>query len=328
MRLVRFFPFGMMLSLFVAAPAFAQKYVCMQSTQGEWCMELLREAAPNTVANFLRYVNSGAYSNNLIHRSAPGVFFFGGIFNVGDDNLIGTVASLGKINNEFSRSNVRGTVSMVLNDGEPNSATSQWFINVSNNSLLDEADYGRLTVFSQVVYGMDVVDKIAALGVQDLSNAFNNTIGQTHFGYVPLADFPANATQVERKNLVIITRTYATNLLPGTTAAPFHCTAAVANDALTELCDGLLNFPVQIDGGKYDVTLELIPGQAQLVFGVKAGSLKALAVPSASIASYVDATGEVLIPSVRVGAAIYDNVVLKLTNRSALQFTVQSFKQR
>ncbi|MGB7450717.1 MAG: peptidylprolyl isomerase [Lysobacterales bacterium] len=133
-------------------------------------IELLTDDAPNTVANFLRYIESGKYTKTFIHRSAKkldgsafviqgGGFTFDGI----NSNFIFTFDS---IENEFKVSNTRGTVAMAKLDGLPDSATSQWFINVGDNSAnLDNAN-GGYTVFARVIgNGMAVVDAISELTI-------------------------------------------------------------------------------------------------------------------------------------------------------------------
>jgi len=309
------------LVLLMARPALAQKYVCMQSSQGEWCVELLRSVAPNTVANFLRYVTNGGYTNNIVHRSVPGFVIQGGGFNLGTGGLISQVAGYGTILNEFNRSNLRGTVAMAKLGGDPNSATSQWFVNLAGNTFLDAAANGSFTVFANVVYGMDVVDKIAALRVADLSSSLSSA-----FAEMPI-DAPAGATQISSQNLVLITRAYTTDLLPGSTRQPYHCSAPVAIEALTELCSNSLTFPLSVQGGPaYEVTLDAVASTPEMVFAIRAGSLKPLAILPDTYATYNPVTNDVVIPSVRAGSAIYDSVQLKMTNTVTQQLVLKSYK--
>ncbi len=321
--LIRWIALLIPLMFFMARPALAQKYVCMQSLQGEWCMQLLPSAAPATVSNFLRYVNGGLYTNNLVHRSVPGFVIQGGGFNIDTNNKINAVPTFGTVNNEFNRSNLRGTVAMAKLGGDPNSATSQWFVNLANNTFLDTPANGSFTVFANVVYGMDTVDKIAGLQVVDESSVLGSV-----FNEIPLVP-PVNPAQPARQNLVLITRAYTTDLLPGSTAQPYHCSAPVANDALTELCGSSVTFPVSVlGGGAYELSLDLIATQPTLVFSVRPGSLKAITNLPDSYATFNPLTNVAVIPSVRSGAAIYDNVQLLMTNPKAQQLTLQSFSRR
>lgn len=309
--------------LMFAMPASAQKYVCMQSTQGEWCLELLRDAAPGTVANFLRYVQGGLYNSSIVHRSEPGFVIQGGGFTLTSAGL-GIVDSFGSIQNEFGLSNVRGTVSMAKRSGDPNSATNQWFINVGDNLNLDTPAYGSFTVFAKVVYGMEVVDKINNLRLGDLSQYFG-----LDFASLPV-DLPPNDNTVGPENFVVITNAYTTDLLPGLTVLPYHCTAkpAIPNEALIEFCSNEVSMPVQIDGLGYEATLQ-VTGTAPLRFSIKPGTLQPLSALPASYATYNAATRELHIPSVRVDAVvIVDSVVLDFTNTPDAQFTLKGFQLR
>lgn len=322
MKLLKKFLLGMLLgAAVVAQPALAQKYVCMQSTQGEWCMRMLPEAAAGTVSNFLAYVNSGRYTNNLVHRSVPGFVIQGGGFDVDAQGLLGVVPSFGAITNEFRRSNLRGTVAMAKSSGDINSATSQWFINLADNTSLDLPENGSFTVFAEVVYGMAVVDKIATLRVGNLINIWGEA-----FTEVPI-DLPASATTVARKDLVLINRAYTTDLLPGSTLLPYHCTPDVASAAVAEFCTSSITLPVTIQGIAYEATLDLVAAQP-MTFALRAGSLKTLSALPATYASYNATAKELTIPTVRVGSTLVDNVVLKFAGAPSQQFTLSSFSKR
>lgn len=150
--------------------------VKIQTAKGVIGIELFDTAAPLTVANFLSYVNSGAYNNSIIHRSMPGFIIQGGGFT----NSLGAISATAPVVNEFSadRSNVRGTIAMAKFAGDPNSATNQWFINLTDNSASLDGQNGGFTVFGRVVgNGMQVAEAIAALSVVNagiLNGAFTN----------------------------------------------------------------------------------------------------------------------------------------------------------
>jgi cyclophilin family peptidyl-prolyl cis-trans isomerase len=139
--------------------------VLIKTPLGDIEIELLEEDAPNTVANFLRYVDNNSYNNSFFHRSVPGFVIQGGGFTYLNGNAPGIVA-FPPVANEFNISNTRGTVAMARRSGQPDSATSQWFINLADNSdNLDNVD-GGFTVFAKVVgNGMQVADAIAALDI-------------------------------------------------------------------------------------------------------------------------------------------------------------------
>jgi peptidyl-prolyl cis-trans isomerase A (cyclophilin A) len=133
--------------------------VALETTMGTIKVELFAQKAPITTKNFLEYVNSGFYAGTIVHR-VDFVIGMGGY----TEGLMGKPARPA-IKNESSNGlkNVRGTLAMARY-ADPNSATSQFFINLKNNSHLDpgkgEAGYA---VFGKVIQGMDVVDKIAGV---------------------------------------------------------------------------------------------------------------------------------------------------------------------
>lgn len=160
-----------MLALYCTASAGAL-FVRIETTFGFVDVELFDKEAPATVANFMNYVSDGDYNSSFFHRSVPGFVLQGGGFRFLEDaySLVPTDAP---IVNEFdqSRSNIRGTLAMAKTDGDPDSATSQWFFNLGDNSTNLDFQNGGFTVFGQVIgNGMDVVDEIAALPTYDLTN--------------------------------------------------------------------------------------------------------------------------------------------------------------
>lgn len=161
-------------ALFIAAffavasvvAAAANPQVELDTSAGTIKLELFPEAAPKTVENFLKYVNAGHYNGTQFHRVIKGFMIQGG----GYDNEFRERPTRPPIPIEAEQSvkaglsNKPGTVAMARTS-DPNSASSQFFINVADNKRLDfrSADaqgYGY-TVFGKVVSGMDVVEKIA-----------------------------------------------------------------------------------------------------------------------------------------------------------------------
>ena len=138
----------------------------METVFGNIDIEMHPDAAPDTVANFLTYMNDGDYNNSFIHRNgvSEGVVFVvqgGGFkFTAGQPFAIEPNPA---VNNEFQLSNIRGTIAMAKLANLPDSATSQWFFNTVDNSQLLDTQNGGFTVFGTVIDGMDVVDAIAAL---------------------------------------------------------------------------------------------------------------------------------------------------------------------
>jgi len=151
-------------------------WVSTDTQYGGFLMQLLPTNAPKTVANFLAYVNDGAYENMLIHRSVPGFVIQTG----GYDYSGGSIETwTNTVPSEYGLTNTRGTVAMALVETNANSATDQWFVNLADNrSILDSTNTQHnppFTVFAQVLgTGMTTVDAVAALPIyRNLNAPFN-----------------------------------------------------------------------------------------------------------------------------------------------------------
>ncbi len=135
--------------------------VKLETTMGDIVIELNQEKAPNTVANFLEYVEAGFYDGTIFHRVIENFMIQGGGF----DQNFQQKQTRSPIENEADNglSNQRGAVAMARTN-DPHSATAQFFINTVDNDFLDfrgKAPSGwGYAVFGEVVEGMDVVDKI------------------------------------------------------------------------------------------------------------------------------------------------------------------------
>ena len=143
----------------------AQTLVNFQTNFGDIEIELFDNTAPNTVANFLGYVNRGDYDGTIIHRSVPNFVIQGGGF-FPDQTPIDVQDP---IDDEFGASNIRGTIAMARTN-LPNSATSQFFFNTTDNSSNLDNQNGGFTVFGMVTSGLDLVDSIQALDTFDLDD--------------------------------------------------------------------------------------------------------------------------------------------------------------
>jgi peptidyl-prolyl cis-trans isomerase A (cyclophilin A) len=149
-------------TLFLSFPGAAlSTTVRMHTSLGLIDIDLFDAAAPQTVTNFLDYVNRGDYDNSFFHRSMPDFVVQGGGFTWSSStNLYSQVLTEAPVINEFSldRSNLRGTISMARTS-DLNSATSQWFFNLKDNSGdLDNPGNGY-SVFGQIKEsGLAVMD--------------------------------------------------------------------------------------------------------------------------------------------------------------------------
>ena len=149
----------------LALPALAQK-VRLSTSAGDIVVELEAEKAPKTVANFMQYVRAGHYDGTVFHRVIETFMIQGGGYKA--DLSEKPVRAPIVLESRSGLSNVRGTLAMART-GNPDSATSQFFVNVVDNLFLDQAnsrDGNGYAVFGKVVDGMDVVDKIRAMPTQ------------------------------------------------------------------------------------------------------------------------------------------------------------------
>jgi peptidyl-prolyl cis-trans isomerase A (cyclophilin A) len=145
-----------------ALPAWAQT-VKLATTMGDIVLELDAAKAPKTVENFVQYVKAGHYDGTVFHRVIPNFMVQGGGFTP-DMAQKPTRAPI-PLESRNGLSNARGTVAMARTM-VPDSATAQFFINVVDNTFLDQPnarDGEGYAVFGKVVAGMDVVDKIKAV---------------------------------------------------------------------------------------------------------------------------------------------------------------------
>lgn len=147
--------------------------VDMETTLGTIKIELFAKEAPLSVHNFLNYVQSNFYSGTIFHRVIPGFMAQGGGF----DKERKEKQTNPPIKNEASNGlkNDRGTVAMARTNF-PDSATSQFFINVVNNDMLNRPnpDGNGYAVFGKVVKGIEVVDKIISSKTRNVNMIFQN----------------------------------------------------------------------------------------------------------------------------------------------------------
>lgn len=132
--------------------------VLIKTSEGDITLRLFRDKAPITVENFLTYVDAGFYNGTVFHRVIPNFMIQGGGFT---PDMIEKATNDPIANESKNRlHNTRGTITMARTN-DPDSATSQFFINQRNNLQLDWAP-GRpgYSVFGEVILGMDIVDFI------------------------------------------------------------------------------------------------------------------------------------------------------------------------
>jgi len=176
-----------------------------------------RTAAPLTVANFLNYIDDGngnrRYDGTFIHRSVSGFIIQGGGYKY--DPAAGPFSTTtaphiledAPVVNEFdasSRSNLRGTIAMAKLPTGPDTATSEWFFNLANNSVNLDNQNGGFTVFGQVLgNGMSVVDSIAALPTTSVPLPVPPNPPVPPFDTLPVTNF-TSGSPVASDNLITI----------------------------------------------------------------------------------------------------------------------------
>lgn len=198
-------------------PAWAvNTLVNFDTTKGQIQVDLFGEVTPLTVANFLQYVNSGAYSNTVVHRTAAinGSWQFvvqGGGYTLSSFTQTPLpafpthITQLAPVQNEFKISNTRGTIAMAKLGGNPNSATTEWFFNLDDRNATTtpgpalDTQNGGFTVFGNVVGGgMSVADAI--MGLPTVTVPFTSS---------PLASVPKDGSNFVSVNSITVLGTHA-----------------------------------------------------------------------------------------------------------------------
>jgi len=181
--------------------------VLINTNHGTILIELFPDKAPETVANFLKYVAHGWYDGTIFHRVIPGFMIQGGGFTADYQRKETDTPIRNEADNGLH--NKRGSIAMARTQ-DPHSASSQFFINTVNNVNLDHRNKSTqgwgYTVFGEVVEGMDVVDRISGVAT----------------GSAPLGGFPASDVPRERVIMQSVTRLTATedSTQPKETAKP------------------------------------------------------------------------------------------------------------
>ena len=162
-------------------------HVVLQTSRGNIELEVFADKAPKSAANFLQYVREGFYDGTIFHRVIDGFVVQGGGFNPNMKQKPTRAPIENEANNGLK--NERGTLAMARTS-DPNSATSQFYINLSDNGAsLNYAGPQRpgYAVFAKVVKGMDVVDAVA--------KSPTGTVG-------PFSDVPRDAIVIEHAKVL------------------------------------------------------------------------------------------------------------------------------
>lgn len=304
---------ALLMSFALTSAAQASTIVRVSTNYGYFSIELFDTVAPATVQNFLNYVNRGAYNGTYFHRLSktdPEVLqgggyrfqpFVGPIEVPADPPLV----------NEYSLPNTRGTIAMAKFAGDPNSATSQWFINVQDNSeTLNAANNGGFTVFGQVLgEGMGNVDAINLLPAISLGNTHPQT---------PLRNYDLGVVKAEHfvtLNMEVMQR--------------FSSAVSVF-----EYQSGVLQ--TSVDGGEslgaYSLSLKLVPDRPNVVFRLEPDSMIDLELKPAGVSTFATSDNRLRIPYLEVNnngsVGSLTNVVLVLSDAANWEFTLESYQQQ
>ena len=220
----------------------------VDTTLGRFNVELLADDAPLTVANFLGYVNSGAYTNALFHRSVPGFIIQTGGFK--GTLPITDIAAGPSVKNEFRRSNTRGTLAMAKLGTGPDTATNQWFVNLANNSANLDNQNGGFTVFARVLgTGMLIPDAIATLPLYTLG-------ANTAFTDLPLRN--VSGTTLVVANFIVVNSVRVIPMQPvagGGTAVITYTVQTDNPSVVTAAVSGSTLSVTPVGGGTATVTV-------------------------------------------------------------------------
>lgn len=295
---------AIVLGIFLSAQSASATTVRVITSLGDFSIELFDDVTPVTVTNFLNYVNSGRFNGTTIHRSVPNFIIQGGWLSYNAaTNTLDQIALDAAIQNEFSVSNTRGTVAMAKLGGDPNSATSQWFVNLNDNSANLDGQNGGFTAFGRVIGdGMTVVDSIAALSTFTVA-------GVTDF---PLVNYTAGA--VVANNFVNI----AVVVEEETAMAPNYFDEA----------SGLLRVTVDAGtSGLASLSFAITATEPSVIVQLDLSSVVVLTETVDKIATFDAATGRLVLPELVIsGVAAFRNLSFILSDAEQLLFTLESFE--
>jgi peptidyl-prolyl cis-trans isomerase A (cyclophilin A) len=297
-------PFLAIELLFSIQSATANTTVRVITSLGDFSIELFDDVAPVTVTNFLNYVNSGRFNGTVIHRSVPNFIIQGGwlTFDQASSSL-NPITIDAAIQNEFNLSNTRGTVAMAKQAGNPDSATNQWFINLTDNSGNLDAQNGGFTVFGEVVGdGMTIVDSISSLPTFTLAG---------------LADFPLVnyvSGTVQSGNFINIAVTVTEEDSPPNF---FDETTNILHTTIDAGAVGLISASFSINATEPNIVIQL-----------NFNSIQVLTEGVDNMASFDAATGQLVLPELFIsGTLTLRNLNFMLSDAEQFLFTLESFEQ-
>lgn len=302
----------------VASVAEANTLVRVTSTYGDLTLELFDEQTPNTVNNFLGYVDRGDYDMTVVHRSVNDFVIQVGAYNwlgdcVNEAPLPGVNCSASfteqqnSVVNEPVVSNTEGTISMAKVGGDPDSATSQWFINLGDNSENLDNQNGGFTAFGRVLGdGLSVARAINGLEERNIGGAATEMPLRNFTGGLPVTD-----------NLVLMSA-YRVDRF----SSAMH---------VFEYSSGRLATYVNLgDLGTYSLQFNLVQDTGEIIFELDTTNMVPLEITPEGMADYLPGVQKVAIPSVEINnngaVSVLNNVVLRMIDESQLRFVLESYE--
>lgn len=282
--------------------------VRFSTTMGDFSVELLDDVAPQTVANFLSYVSRNDYNGTYLHRVENDFVVQGGGYRF--EPFVGPidVPADPPVPNEFNVSNTRGTIAMAKIEGDPDSATSQWFINLDDNTNLDTSN-GGFTVFGNVLGdGMVILDAIDDLPVINLGSKASS------------APYASESYDSDPRNFVYIN----VEVVGRFSSAP----------NVFEAGSNLLITTVNINDGEELISMNfnaVDTGSEEVVIQANMESVIWRRDTVDGMASYASGEEKLRIPTLEVhnngNVTLIDNVVFTLSNTDPVQFTLESYDE-
>lgn len=290
----------------VSTQSYAGTIVRVSTSIGDYSIELLDELTPITVQNFLGYVNRNDFNGTYLHRVVDDFVVQGGGYRFQEFFGPVDVPQQATIPNEFSASNLRGTVAMAKIDGQPDSASNQWFVNLFDNVSLDTTN-GGFTVFGNVLgNGMTILDAIDDLPTVNLGTKAPSTPFRT-------PEF-SNGLDFVYMNVEVVDRF---------SEAPH----------VYETRSGLMITSVSVNGGDelISINFNTVASETDVVIQANLESLIPRRDSYTGIATYSTADNRLRIPSLEVNQEgsvfILSNVVFVLSDPALSQFTLESYEE-
>ncbi|HLT63408.1 MAG TPA: peptidylprolyl isomerase [Pseudohongiella sp.] len=305
-----------------ATPAFAANpLVRVSTTYGDFTVELFQDRTPATVQNFLGYMDRGEYRGAILHRLDKDFVIQTGYYRWNGDCATGVlppacgpvqVPTQDPVPNEPGISNVEGTLAMAKIGDLPDSATSQWFVNLRDNSENLDQQNGGFTVFGQILGdGMEAVKRI-----NSSINVFFPV--SEYITQLPVRDMEtAVGGYPAGKNLVLMNM--------------WRVDRHSSSLHVFEFSTGILSTYVNAgDSGRLSLLLKVVPNTgAETIFEIDPASLVPLAIEPDGMATFSWDDLRLRLPVVEVNqngqVQLIYNAVLRMTDQATLRFVLESY---